>query len=222
VRESERATSRFTVLSRTTRTPADEQANCYLSQGDRELRSKVLLAATASMLSLGTIGAKADTVQFTVIQPVVNGNSSGTNTVTFDLLESPTPNLVTSSFFAIDNVQVKLVSVINGNANTTSASDEIGFFSASNGTETILDFGKSFFNDNLNVGSGAYFKGSLSDPTFVPGTYFGTNGESFTITDISSAVPEPSTWAMMVLGFCGLAFMAYRRKSNQETALNAA
>jgi hypothetical protein len=28
------------------------------------------------------------------------------------------------------------------------------------------------------------------------------------------AVPEPSTWAMMILGFCGLGFMAYRRKQN--------
>ena len=28
-----------------------------------------------------------------------------------------------------------------------------------------------------------------------------------------AAVPEPSTWAMMILGFCGLGFMAYRRKS---------
>nr|WP_208764270.1 PEPxxWA-CTERM sorting domain-containing protein [Bradyrhizobium guangdongense] len=27
-----------------------------------------------------------------------------------------------------------------------------------------------------------------------------------------AAVPEPSTWAMMMLGFCGLGFMAYRRK----------
>jgi hypothetical protein len=30
---------------------------------------------------------------------------------------------------------------------------------------------------------------------------------------ISSAVPEPSTWAMMILGFAGIGFMAYRRKS---------
>ena len=29
---------------------------------------------------------------------------------------------------------------------------------------------------------------------------------------IAEAVPEPSTWAMMILGFCGLGFMAYRRK----------
>jgi hypothetical protein len=29
-----------------------------------------------------------------------------------------------------------------------------------------------------------------------------------------AAVPEPSTWAMMILGFCGVGFMAYRRKQN--------
>ena len=28
------------------------------------------------------------------------------------------------------------------------------------------------------------------------------------------AVPEPSTWAMMILGFLGLGFMAYRRKNS--------
>jgi hypothetical protein len=30
---------------------------------------------------------------------------------------------------------------------------------------------------------------------------------------LSSDVPEPSTWAMMILGFAGIGFMAYRRKS---------
>ncbi len=29
-----------------------------------------------------------------------------------------------------------------------------------------------------------------------------------------SAVPEPSTWAMMILGFCGVGYMAYRRRRN--------
>jgi PEP-CTERM motif len=30
---------------------------------------------------------------------------------------------------------------------------------------------------------------------------------------LAGAVPEPSTWAMMILGFIGVGFMAYRRKS---------
>jgi hypothetical protein len=35
------------------------------------------------------------------------------------------------------------------------------------------------------------------------------------------AVPEPSTWAMMILGFAGVGFMAHRRR-NQRAALSAA
>jgi hypothetical protein len=42
------------------------------------------------------------------------------------------------------------------------------------------------------------------------------NAEGFTI----SSVPEPSTWAMMILGFAGVGFMAYRRRNS--TALRAA
>jgi hypothetical protein len=35
------------------------------------------------------------------------------------------------------------------------------------------------------------------------------------------AIPEPSTWAMMILGFAGVGFMTYRRR-NQSAALSAA
>jgi len=38
--------------------------------------------------------------------------------------------------------------------------------------------------------------------------------------EVTSAVPEPSTWAMLLLGFAGIGFMAYRRKS--KPALMAA
>jgi len=34
-------------------------------------------------------------------------------------------------------------------------------------------------------------------------------------TPVVASVPEPSTWAMMILGFAGVSFMAYRRKSKQ-------
>jgi hypothetical protein len=46
----------------------------------------------------------------------------------------------------------------------------------------------------------------------------GLSGDQFIGLDdvsvVTSAVPEPSTWAMMILGFCGVGFMAYRRKQN--------
>jgi hypothetical protein len=38
-------------------------------------------------------------------------------------------------------------------------------------------------------------------------------GDNFGTQTLSvSAVPEPTTWAMMILGFMGVGFMAYRRK----------
>jgi hypothetical protein len=43
---------------------------------------------------------------------------------------------------------------------------------------------------------------------------------TYTFTGAVAAVPEPSTWAMMILGFGGVGFMAYRRKS--KPALMAA
>jgi PEP-CTERM motif-containing protein len=36
-------------------------------------------------------------------------------------------------------------------------------------------------------------------------------GEMFTFTLIGGAVPEPSTWAMMLLGFAGLRYAGYRK-----------
>jgi PEP-CTERM motif len=60
--------------------------------------------------------------------------------------------------------------------------------------------GQGFFlNPDANVNS---FAGSGFDEGF---RTFVDNGVS--------AVPEPSTWAMMILGFAGIGAMAYRRKS---------
>ena len=40
-----------------------------------------------------------------------------------------------------------------------------------------------------------------------------TNEQNF--TPVSPGVPEPSTWAMLLLGFASVGFMAYRRKAKQ-------
>jgi hypothetical protein len=69
-------------------------------------------------------------------------------------------------------------------------------------------------------GPGA-FSGHIVQASFIAAA---TNAFSFTessaqqaspiFDDVTiSAVPEPSTWAMMILGFAGVGFMAYRRKS---------
>jgi len=169
------------------------------------MRSKVsAAAATVFMLSLATVGAKADTVLFTVVD--------NSNTVKFDVAENPVPSLVTSTLFQLNNISV----VVNG---TTVSGDNIDFSPATgNGNVETIDDSIGFFHDTLGniLDTGPYFTGTLSNPTFVPGTY-GINGDSVTITDITAAVPEPATWAMMIFGFTGVGFMAYRRKRNNST-----
>ena len=36
--------------------------------------------------------------------------------------------------------------------------------------------------------------------------------------DFLTAVPEPSTWAMMILGFAGIGFLTYRRRNQAAVA----
>jgi hypothetical protein len=43
-------------------------------------------------------------------------------------------------------------------------------------------------------------------------------GKTGAVTGVS-AVPEPSTWAMMILGFMGVGFMAYRRRGQPSFRL---
>jgi hypothetical protein len=54
--------------------------------------------------------------------------------------------------------------------------------------------------DNLD----AFNKATFSDAD--------ANSFEFAVSSVA-AVPEPSTWAMMLLGFAGVGFMAYRRKA---------
>jgi hypothetical protein len=115
-----------------------------------------------------------------------------------------------------------------------------GVTGAASGTTANVGFG-----DNALTASGgllSYTGGAAITETFTDGTLgtsqvaFGLTGagtirlqnidlidlsgsvtQPFTIgTEQVSAVPEPSTWAMMILGFCGLGFMAYRKKMAPE------
>ncbi|UPK07660.1 PEPxxWA-CTERM sorting domain-containing protein [Bradyrhizobium sp. 170] len=79
------------------------------------------------------------------------------------------------------------------------------------------------------IGAGVFFEigTSFSGPANATGElklyYWDSNFSDNTqfVTANISAVPEPSTWAMMILGFAGVGFLAYRRR-NQAAALRQA
>ena len=71
--------------------------------------------------------------------------------------------------------------------------------------------------------STALFGGLISTQSFTTVIFQGTEvGDGISFDNLSyghtpGAVPEPSTWAMMLLGFAGLGFMAYRRTKTNTT-----
>jgi hypothetical protein len=71
------------------------------------------------------------------------------------------------------------------------------------------------FTTSINCGNGCGGFGTLSLGSEV--INFDPTGGAVAFdesTAVTSGVPEPSTWAMMILGFAGAGFMAYRRKQN--------
>jgi hypothetical protein len=117
---------------------------------------------------------------------------------------------------------LNLVNNANANSNTPTAPGVTGLFGLTgqvvNGQVEL--FATSYGLNELSPTFLYEITDTLSDTTIAQ-----ASGESYTTllsTDsgtlirgvaFSPAVPEPSTWAMMILGFAGIGFMAYRRKS---------
>ncbi len=70
---------------------------------------------------------------------------------------------------------------------------------------TLASLGFSLDSNNNKI----YFASDLANED---GSITGTVGARLS-PPMTNSVPEPSTWAMMILGFFGVGFMAYRRKS---------
>ena len=66
---------------------------------------------------------------------------------------------------------------------------------------------------NVWVPIGVTFAGTAQSAVFSGAANFIGFDDITLGSAIPGAIPEPSTWAMMILGFAGVGFMAYRRKS---------
>ena len=84
-------------------------------------------------------------------------------------------------------------------------------FDASNSLIGTFSFAQGPITATISTGSNIDYLLLAAHPETAPQTF-----DNFTIDNVSfgvSAVPEASTWAMMILGFASVGFMAYRRKS---------
>jgi hypothetical protein len=165
------------------------------------------IGLTVAWAAIG--GARAADVVFTI--------TGGDGTATFELPLSPTLDVpVAPFFFGILSVPA----VVGGSPVTLPG---LYFFSTELG-ETGGFFAEGFFS----FSGPQFYTGSESNPTFLTGVYpglvngFGGKIDTVTVIDPPGvlAVPELSTWAMLLLGFVGLS-CAGCRKARKRTTLPA-
>jgi hypothetical protein len=105
--------------------------------------------------------------------------------------------------------------------NVTQGQTYVAFLSTygianNSGLATVADclpFAGCNSNSIPNLGNMAWANVLADGPT-----WSSVNFRDATFSVTISAVPEPSTWAMMILGFAGVGFMAYRRRSQLRVA----
>ncbi len=174
----------------------------------------------SAALALGIMIVGAPTAQATVLDFSFSGNLGGgvTETASWSMDGNPSVITFTSGSFTMVTTSggTEFRSDLVPSTSTVPAV-QFNHFGVPSGVE-FNTVGVDF-NVFDRFGSQIY-TGSESAPVFAPGTFAGTFG-TLTITDaVTPAVPESSTWVMMIVGFAGVGFMAYRRKS--KPALMAA
>jgi hypothetical protein len=179
-------------------------------------RSSALLVGCLALTAIA-VPARAATVTFdwTLAGPATSlggfgtpGSGSGSFTVT----TGSNGDIITAMTGEIGGNAVTLL------APGTGGSDDLLFpiGTSFTGGVSVVDLDTNGISVSTALGDYHIFgDGSpFSIGTVSGNDIFETGPSGFGVGTLAvSAVPEPSTWAMMILGFAGIGFMAYRRKS---------
>ena len=123
------------------------------------------------------------------------------------------------------NLSGSRLNVVWGSPNDDdpTSSNSVSFYSGANGTGSLL--GTVLASDLYSNFAGI---ANTTDPgylvSFAPGKFgsvvFGTVPSDFEFAVVG--VPEPSTWAMLLLGFAGLGYAGFRKPKGARAAFSAA
>lgn len=135
---------------------------------------------------------------------VAGGTLTSSGSGEFDTTPTGPNFLVNSATGTVDGFAISLIPV-NGFAGNDNTIYTPGAFLSFAG----LSFTTGATNYNLYGDNGTFVLGNAICTACSGGNETKVN---LTITEVA-AVPEPSTWAMLILGFAGIGYMTYRRKS---------
>ena len=121
---------------------------------------------------------------------------TGTSTASFTLQANAVPDAVHDTFLSFFNVP--------GTYNSVAGLAEISFYTSEVGG------GMNIFDPNIRfTGFGPQlFSGSLDNPTLTTGTFVLNDASAFLSV---TAIPEPTTWAMLLLGFAAVGVVIRRK-----------
>jgi hypothetical protein len=157
---------------------------------------KIAIALIAGVLAGVSLAGSA---KASIVYDLTLTQTSGSGTLV------PNPSILVLTFTDLD-VFVSLKGTLNSTAINVPVDDPNGFtFNFSSNVLTSITGNDSNSNPRLSF----FFSGGNETYRLAPGN---SDNSIFAGTVAISAVPEPSTWAMMILGFLGVGFMAYRRK----------
>jgi hypothetical protein len=171
-------------------------------------RSTLMLAAVAALATAAPASAAQYMFSFTTSQPLfgptVAGNGTFTTSDTAMTVAGRTAYQILSITGTVNGLAIVAPTGSYGNYFTTG-----GTFLDGTGTSFLLTGGGrvDFFNQSTN--------GLYRVNTFSPGSSNYVNATSSLI----AAVPEPGTWAMMLLGFGAVGFAMRGRVAPKESAI---
>jgi PEP-CTERM motif len=187
----------------------------------RRAPMKTKLAVVGLALALSSVSAQADLVQNGGFE---TGDFSGwTQTGNTGFTGVAAGVAHSGNFGAFFGAVGSLGGITQTLSTISGTSYLIDFWLQSDGgtpSRAVVTFGGNTIFDQTNLPASSYTEHSFtvaatSNSTVLSLTFRDDPG-FFSLDDVSvnvaSAVPEPSTWAMLLIGFAGLGFMAYRRK----------
>ena len=161
---------------------------------------------TFEPLDMFTLGSAASISGFNLVAGLAGGSG-------YPPVQPLTVEIYNSTHTSIISSQLVSTSLVATTAfNTDIVTGALSGLNLSAGDYWIGFFAQDFTVSSFNGGNGSLIE-------TVPHTGQNTSNVTlqgdtgFQLLDSVSAVPEPSTWAMMILGFAGVGFMAYRRRN---------
>jgi hypothetical protein len=156
-----------------------------------------------------------------------NGNGNGNHyALTFDLFNNPTISLVSAlpTGFSLASTTAGSLTQPPFSSGSGNSAFEYGvIYDPAKGATPVSSLVFELAGLSTASVQSQLFNCTAPDGCSSNGTYnlffasdVNNDGSTGNVGAMASAVPEPSTWAMIILGFFGVGFMAYRKKGTMR------